>query len=291
MSDEAPLAAPPPPSRPTAARPYGSEPIERLKRHRSALRWGAGVLLAFDIVALLFVLSFANITADGPAHRGLEHSVAILTEIDGYLDNHYDNLQEQATLSQEDTIDLPDFPIPISITREDLLHSDRQQLRALVLAESANSIHNHGVSVMRGDRDSETSFFSTQGAIRTGMDFLRPTPHRFLSYVTVVLAVWAAVLALVLIVASRGYGRVLALGLTVLIGAAPFLILAIAVRFALRVAADGADDVLSKEYLELAQELTWAPIRNGIIFVAGSAVLFLAGAFLIRWDNLRLRRA
>lgn len=291
MSDEAPLAAVPPPSYRPARRPYGSEPIERLKTWRTRIKWASGVLLALDVLVLLCLLSLANITSDGPAHRGLEHSVAILTEIDSYLDSHYDDLRAQAELSREDTVDLPDFPIPVSITREELLNSDRQQFRTLVLAKAAEPIHDDGVSVMRGDRDSETSFVSREGAIRNGMQLLRPTPHRIMSYVTVVLAIAAAILAFALVVASKGYGRVLALGLTVLIAAAPFLVLAVALRFALRFAADGADDMLSKEYLELAQELAWAPIRNGIIFVAGSAALLVTGAFLTRWDNSRVRRA
>ncbi|MEX2159725.1 MAG: hypothetical protein WEB04_10025 [Dehalococcoidia bacterium] len=291
MSDEAPLAAVPPPSYRPARRPSGSEPIERLKTWRTRIKWASGVLLVLDVLVLLCVLSLANITSDGPAHRGLEHSVAILTEIDAYLDSHYDGLRAQAELSREDTTDLPDFPIPLSITREELLNSDRQHFRTLVLARAADTIHNDGVSVMRGDRDSETSFVSREGAIRNGMQLLRPTPHRIMSYVTVALAIAAAILAFALVVASKGYGRVLALGLTVLIAAAPFLVLAIALRFALRFAADGADDMLSKEYLELAQELAWAPIRNGIIFVAGSVALLVTGAFLRRGDNSRVRRA
>jgi hypothetical protein len=291
VSDEEPLAAVPPPAYRPARRPYGSEPIERLMSWRTRIKWASGVLLALDVAVLLCVLSLANITSDGPAHRGLEHSVAILTEIDAYLDTHYDGVRAQAELSRESVVDLPDFPIPVSITRDELINSDRQQFRTLVLASAADSIHDDGVSVMRGDRDSDTSFVSREGAVRNGMQLLRPTPHRIMSYVTIVLAAAAAILALALVITAKGYGRILALGLAVFIAAAPFLILAIALRFGLGAAADGADDVLSKEYLELAQEFTWAPIRNGIVFVAGGAAILLTGAVLSRWESSRVTRA
>ncbi len=47
-----------------------------------ATKWIVGALLALDVALLLFALTFANITAQGPATRALGQSVAILTEAD-----------------------------------------------------------------------------------------------------------------------------------------------------------------------------------------------------------------
>jgi len=66
-----------------------------------------------------------------------------------------------------------------------------------------------------------------------------------------------------------------------------FLILAVAARYVMRVAADGTDDYLSREFLQLGQELTWAPIRDGIIFSAGSALLLAGGSLLASWSDHR----
>ena len=86
---------------------------------------------------------------------------------------------------------------------------------------------------------------------------------------------------------SGGYGRLLGVGASVFLAGAPFLVVAVAVRFAFRLAADGLDDYLAREFLELGQELTWAAIRNGIIFTAGGAAVVAAGAALARWSDSR----
>jgi len=287
--DDAPPAAPPPA---LSARP-GTSGAERgpgvwFLRWRAPAKWVCGALLVLDMMALLFVLSFANITASGPAQRSLAHSLAVLVEVDAYLDDHYETIRQEASETSQESVALPDFPVQVSVTPEEVVAGDRESFRMLLLDRAAAVIHDQGVSVMREGRDSEATFFSTQGAVRTGMDFLRPTPHRVLGYVTIGFAVAAGLLAAGLFLSARGYGRVFGPALAILLAAGPFLILAVAVRFALRVTADGVDDYLARELLELGQELTWAPIRNGIIVSVGSGALFLAGALLARWDDLGL---
>ena len=251
-------------------------------------RWPLGGLLVLDLVILLFVLSLANVTAEGPAQRSLGQSLAILTEIDAFLDDHLETLRLEAEQTEAASVVLPDFPVQVSISTEEILTSEREEIRALLLARSAERIHAEGVTVLREGRGAEISFFSPQGALRSGMDFLRPTPHRVLMRLTIALAALAALLTLGLTLASRGYGRLLALGLSIFLAATPFLVLAVAVRFAFRLAADGLDDYFASEFLELGQELTWAPIRNGIIFTIGGGVMLAAGAVLARWSDSRL---
>lgn len=271
-------------------------------RWRSTAKWFLGGLLVLDLGVLLFVLSFANVTAEGPAKRSLSHSVAILIEIDAYLDHeietyldeNFESLQQQAAQADpEEEIPLPDLPnlesLDVSSEAKDIRDTSRSGFRALLLKGVAEQVYEEGVSVFQEDPDADVSFFSTQGLIRTGMDFLRPTPHRVLTILTIALAAAAGVLALGLVLAGRGYGRLLGLGLSVFLAAAPFLIVAVAVRFAFRLAADGLDDYLVREFLKLSQELTWAPIRNGIIFSVGSAVVLVVGTILARWSDSRPR--
>lgn len=259
------------------------------ERWRGLTKWLLGGLLVVAIGALLFSLSLANVTAQGSAERTLRHSVAILTEIDAYLDDHFETLRREAQQTEESSVDLPDFPIALSFPPDEIADADRAQFRALLLDRAATLLHEEGVSLLQEDREAEVSFFSPQGALRSGMDFLRPTPNRALTAATIALAALAFVLALALAAATRGYGRLLALGLSILMAAAPFVVFAVAVRFAFRLAADGVDDYLAREFLELGQELTWAPIRNGIIFATGGGLALLAGAMLARWADSRRR--
>ncbi len=246
-----------------------------------------GGLLVLDLGVLLVVLSLANVTAGGPATRSLRHSLAILFEVDAYLDGHFETLRQEAAQTQEQSMTLPDLPIAVSFAPQEIRSASREEFRELLLSRSAERVYAKGTSVLQEDRAAEINFFSPQGAVRTGMDFLRATPHRILNLLTIGLAVAAGLLALGLGLSTKGYGRLLGLGLSFVAAAVPFLVVAVAVRFAFRLAADGLDDYLVSEFLRLGQELTWAGIRNGIIFSVGGAVVAAAGIALALWSDGR----
>lgn len=255
---------------------------------RETAKWLFGGLLVVALGTLLVVLALANITADGPAKRSLEQGVAILTEVDALLDDHYEALRLEAEGSAGD-LTMPEFPIEVTFSAEEVRTSDRGQFRALLLSRAAGRVHEDGVAVMREDREGSVDFFSTEGMVRTGMDFLRPTPHRVLTMLTIALASLSAVLALGLALSTRGYGRVLALGVAVVVATVPFLVAAVAVRFAFRLGADGIDEYLAREFFALGNELAWAPIRTGIIFAVGGGIVLAAGATLARWSDATRR--
>ncbi len=256
-------------------------------RWASAAKWIMGVLLVLDLGVLLVVLSLASVTAEGPAKRSLRHSLAILFEVDAYLDDHFETLRQEARQTEEQSLTPPDLPIDASFTPQEVRSASRDEFRELLLSRSADRVYDEGTSLLREDRAAEIDFFSPQGAVRTGMDFLRPTPHRILNLLTIGLAAAAGVIALALILTTRGYGRLAGLGVSVLAAAVPFVVAAMAIRFAFRLAADSLDDYLVSEFLRLGQELTWAGIRNGIIFSVGGAVVAAAGTGLALWSDGR----
>ncbi len=241
--------------------------------------WALGALLVLDLVALLFALSFANVTAEGPAKRGLRYSLAITFEIDSYVDDHYELLRQQAAGTGQ-PITLPDLPLDIEVTPDELLATDREGFRALVLDRAADTVHAEGASALRQDGGSGTTLADPQDAVAAGMDFLRPRPHSALVRATIALAVVAGLLAAWLCMALRSYLWFVAIGLSAVLAAAPFLLLAVAVRYGFRVAADGVDDYVVREFVTLGQELTWAAIRNGMIFAVGGATTLVAGSVL-----------
>jgi hypothetical protein len=248
-------------------------------------KWLFGALLALDIGLLLIALAFANVTDRGPAERALGRSVAILTEVDTLLDEHYASLHNEAQQTNETTITLPDFPLPITFTPQEIASTDREQFRALLLQRSAVFLHENGAAAFREGRASEIDSLSPQGAVRIGLDLLRPTPHRVFAGLTIAFASIATVLAITLALSTQGWGRLTALGVSLFVAAVPFLIFAVALRFALRLAADGTDDYVAREFLQLGQELTWAPIRDGVVFAGGAVLLLVIGAQLTRWSD------
>ncbi len=275
---------PPPPELSAAPAGQRERPGGRLNK------WTLGGLLMVDIALLLTFLALANVTAEGPAKRTLTHSIAILTEVDALLDADYEDLRIEASLSDGD-VALADFPIALSFTPQEVLESDRVSFRELLLLRAAERVHADGVDAFRSEGDDGIRLVSTEGTLRAALDFLRPAPHRVMFGITLFFAAIALLLTAGLMFATRGYGRMLAVGLSVLIAATPFLAAAVALRFALRVGADGVDDYVSQQFFQLSQELAWAPIRNGIIFCAAGGILFVTGSILCRWsDDRRARR-
>jgi hypothetical protein len=207
-----------------------------------------------------------------------------LTEIDAYLDDHYDALRQQAEQQPDRTVTPADYPIEVTFTSDEVLSSDREAFRGLLLDRSADALYAEGTDAIVSENDNDSDF-STQAAVRDGMNVLRERQHDGLTVATIVLAAAAGVLALGLLLTARGYGGLLGLGVGAFLGSLPFLVLAIAVRFAFRLAADGTADSFVEEYLKLGQELAWAPIRNGIVFTVGSATVIVLGAALARWGR------
>lgn len=230
-------------------------------------------LLVLDLIALLCALSFSAITAQGPAERALGRSVAILTQVDAYLDEHFQSIRQEAAQTREQRLTLPDFPVAVSFTAGEVQHADRNQFRALLLKRAAAVLHRDGMSAFRQGRPSRGSTISPEGAIRTGMELLRPGPHWVFVGLTVTLGLGAALLALKLTTATPGYARMQTLGLITAFASALFLVLAIATWIAFRLATAAVDDYLTREFLTLGQQLTRAPIRNGLVIMVGGAAL------------------
>ena len=235
-------------------------------------------LLVIDLVALLFALSFAAVSSQGPAERVLGRSVAILTEVDAYVDGHFAAIQQQASQTQEPAVTLPDFPLALSFLPAEVQHSNRDQFRALLLERSAELLHDHGAAAFRQGRPSQGGYLSPEGALRAGMDILRPAPHGLFAGFTIAFGIVAALLALAITPAARDWLQTV--GLSALLASVLFVAFAAVVRAVFWIAASAVDDGFARAFLTLAQQLTWAPIRDGLIVMVGGAALALAGSVL-----------
>lgn len=298
MTEEPPPALEPDEMPPAfgAEDPWASRPDSSRERLRIAARWVLSGLLVLTLGALMASLSFAQVTEEGPAKGALGSTVGILSEVDALLDTRYEALRQDASGAEApDELKVPDFPLELSFTPEEItsnsdsLDSDREAFRALLLSRAADQVYEDGPGAFEAGQDADIGFFSTEGALKTGMNLLRERPHEVSAKLTIALAALSAVLALGVALVCRGYGRVAAIGLSVVLASTPFLVLAVAVRFTLRLGADGTDDYMAREFLELGQEMAWAAVRGGIVFaVCGIALLVLGSAFAF-WSDRRQR--
>lgn len=263
--------------------PTRSEQTGRLRRSKRLL----GALLAIDLALLLAALSLAQVTAEGPAMRGLRHSVAILTEIDAFLDQRYDEIRAQAAADDQGSITLTDLPVAPTFSPAEVTETGRDEFRAILLDRMAKRVYDDGSGAFADGGSGSPGFFSSAGVVERGMDLLREDPHRIFTVLTIILSAIAALLTAALVSATRGFGRLAAVGFSVSIAAVAVLIPAIAVRFAFDLAADRADDYLAHEFLLLGRELTWASIRDSAIFAGAGLLALAAGATLALWSGRR----
>jgi hypothetical protein len=87
-------------------------------------------------------------------------------------------------------------------------------------------------------------------------------------------------LAIALMAATRGFGRVVALG-SVALAASVILLLVIALgRWSLDV--NDGDEYIRAEFISIAREIGWLPVRNSAILVAAAALVTGIGALAAR---------
>lgn len=256
---------------------------------RNLFKWAAGILLVLSLVALLVALGLAQLTGEGPAKRTLRRSVASLTEIDTLLDQGYEELQEEAREDGEEALRLKDFPVQVSLSAEEVLDLSRSELRGLLLDRSAERLYDDGMSAFREEgtdlSEEDIGFFSTQGAVRNSLGFLRDNVHNALQVAVASLVGVCLVLAVALALLARGFGRLASVGAAVSAAAIPFLVGAVAVRFALRLASEEGDEYLVRELLRIGEEIAWIPIRDSIAFTVMGVSLLVAGVALALWAD------
>lgn len=245
---------------------------------------GLRALLALDLIALLFAISFATMSASGPAERALGRSVAILTEVDTYLDEHFAAIQQRASQTPGERVTLPDYPLDITFSSEEVRQADRDQFRVLLIASSGAFVREHGMSAFDHQ---EGSGVSAAAGIRAGMGLLRPIPHAFFVALSGLLGLAALAIIAVLVRAGHPSAALRSIGLVMVVSSTAFLWLSIAAWLLFRILASINDDYLSREFLALAQNLTWAPIRDAFIVMVGSAAIAGAGVALGGADRTR----
>jgi hypothetical protein len=235
-------------------------------------------LLVIDLLALLFALSFATVSSPGPAERILARSVAILAEVDTYVDGNFAAIQQQADQTQEPLVTLPDFPLAVSFLPAEVQQSSRDQFRSLLLERSAALLHEDGAAAFRQGRPAQGGYLSPEGALRAAIDLLRPAPHGLFLGFTIALGMAAALLGLAISPAARDWLQTV--GRSALLASVLFVAFAAVARASFWFAASAADDDFARAFLTLAEQLTWVPIRDGLIVMVAGAALALAGSVL-----------
>jgi hypothetical protein len=249
----------------------------------------AALGLVAALLALLISLNLFQLTAPGPAQRVLRRAVASLTEIDSLLAVHEPALREQAEASPSAPLSLPDYPLDVSLSPQEV-GQPPTEVRGLLLGRSAEQVYQEGSAAFREEGESAgSSGLSAPGAVHASLGFLTASNHDALRVATLVLAIVCGALSGALALLTRGYGRLTALGAAVAAASVLFLLLTAVVRLALGLATSVSDDYISVQLLDLAKGAAWLPLRNGLIFSGLGLALLVLGVVGHRLDQGTLR--
>ncbi len=263
---------------------YRPPPVH-YEEHASGFGLGVVWLALSGVLALTFIsLSAWQITGETTAKPALRDALNALVEGDGVVARNYDDLQARAEASQSGaTLELRDYPVRIALERDEILDGSRSDISAKLLARGVDRLYGEGTDALRAEgAGDDAGRFTAAGAVGELMGFLTDDVHAILGWLTLVLAGISVALAVAFAAASRGFGRVVALGAAMIAASMPLLLGGLAAYLYARSSADADREYLRHEFMLIAKDLAWLPVRNGLAFMVVGAVVVIAGAVAAR---------
>ncbi len=255
---------------------------------RGAFQWLFTTLFAVSLIGLFFVVNALQLTAPDTAQRVLARAVADLTEVDALLPTIEAELEEEVQTSEEPTVTVPLFPIPVELPRDEATTISTAELRSRLLDEAAEAVYEDGMSVFAlGDPEAEQhiDIFSPEGGIQRGLDLLSDDNHNAMRIAAIVFVLTSVVLGGLVLLSTQGFGRVVAVGAALLGAAVPSLVAAVGIRYIFRSAREDQGDYLLIRLLDLGNDATWLPLRNYTILTLVGLILVLVGLILVLFET------
>lgn len=176
----------------------------------------------FAIALFLFIasLSVYEITEPDRAQGILAAGIGSLTDIDRALEENLPALREEARISAEPALELPGYPLPVTLTRLEALTSDEATIRALVLDRSAALVYATGLDAFDETGEQVTDLFSISTLVRELVGFLTGNTHGRAQWVALVSFIAAALTGTTTLALNRGFARFTAFGAPILLASA-----------------------------------------------------------------------
>jgi hypothetical protein len=264
-----------------AARPAPTTHAEAASG-RNVAKWIVALALFFSLLAFFSMLQVFQITSEGTSERTLQRSLAVISEIDVLLDRHYDDVRERADAVQpNEALELEDFPVSVPLTPEEVETQSRDELRQTLLERGADAMYADGTDALRDDASTgDVGMFSVGGSIDQALDLLREDVHTASGIAMTALGVISLLLAVALAAATRGFGRVVAIGAVALASAMTLFLIALLGWVSLETG--GGSEYVRVEFTDISREVAWLPLRNSAILVTVAAFVTAMGAIAAR---------
>lgn len=234
---------------------------------------------AFLLGVLLFLLVGAlalwQVTAARPARNVLEAGIVALTGIDTVLAENERELREFARASDQRTFVIPGYPLPVQLTRDEVLELERPELREVVLERSSAIIYRDGLDAFDRTGSQSLNTLSSEGLLEVAVGQLTEDAHGRATLVVSVLAVLAALAALAVAFKANGYRKVTTLGAAAL----PAGIAGAAFTFAAGWLAGqvAGDDDFARDLREVVDAVVDVPLRDFAVLAGLGLALIVTG--------------
>ncbi len=238
---------------------------------RDGRRALAGILLAISVFFLVGAISVRQVTEPRYAHALLESGIAVTTDIDPVIAENREALRQLVQASSAATFTIPDYPLDIVLSRDEITKTSDAQLRDLVLGRSASLVYAEGFAAFDRTGNQQVSRFSSQGGLEFAVGQVSEDTHSLASLFSIVLVVTTAAAACFLLLVGHGWGRLRAVGFAVLGGAIPGLIFAVIARL-LADSAGGSDPFVA-DLRSIVRTTIDVPLRNYEVVVLLGVVL------------------
>ena len=244
-----------------------------------------GTWLAAGIFAIAFFLFIASLsvyemTRPDRAQTLLATGIASLTDIDQTLAEGIPALRDEARASTEETVEMPDYPLPVTLTRVEALTADAATIRALLLDRSAKLVYATGLDAFDETGEQSVDLFSISTLIRELVGFLTGDVHDRARWVALGALVLATLMGAATLALNRGFSRFTSFGLAVLLASAPGYFVArggsyLIDRF-------GSEDPFLGDLQVIVQAMLDVPERNFLIAGVLGLIIAVAGR-LLHW--------
>lgn len=253
---------------------------------RTASVWLLAVLFAVSLAAFFAALSAAQLTSSGTGERIHRRALAVSASLDAAMPAIQARLQENAAATQDVNIQVPDFPVPVEVTREEAQTLTTARLRDRILRQAASVLYDKGMSQW-GETDPEATRdiqrLSAAGAMDEGLGRVHDSTHTALLVLAALLGIITVGVGAALFMAVPWDGRLLVLGGAGVLAALPLLAAAVALRFAFRTAGPDTDPFVNGMF-DIGADGMWVPIRNYFTLTMVSLGVMLVGTALLWWE-------
>jgi hypothetical protein len=243
---------------------------------RGSARSLASVLLAVAVCVLLGTLSCSQVSREMHARNAIAAGIAATTDIDMLLAQNVDELRRQANSPKApDTYRLPEYPINVLLTRDEVLDNDTIGLREILLQRSATVVYHDGLSAFDRTGNQSVGLFSMQRVMDIALGQIGDDWHtrstklaQAVAFAVALLAVWVGVSY-----AAEPLRAFKALGIATAAGALPGIVFPGAVLAWVELRASG--DPFLADLQAVLRALTAVPFRNSLIVLGCGVVIAL----------------